>query len=87
MGQGLFLSTLNPGMNPAFRKYSDCLKVNARASTLDVLDEQILCDVLYSNMTIRCAQSPVLGKELSFDIVMNINENEGQRFLNWEFLN
>lgn len=80
-----FLSTLNPSMNPAFRKYSDCLKVNAQASTLDVLGEQLLRDVLSSNMTIRCAKSPGLGRELPFDIVMNINEDEGQSFWTGSF--
>lgn len=51
----------------------------------DVLDDQLLCDVLSSNLTIRCAQSPGLGKELPFDTVMNINEDEGQRFWTGSF--
>lgn len=75
-------STLNPGMSPAFRKYSDSLKVNAQAI---MHTEHLSHDVLSGNVIISVPHRPDLGKELPLDIVRNTNGEEGQRFWSEKF--
>lgn len=51
-------------MSPAFRKYSDSLKVNAQAS---MHTEHLLHGVLSGNVIINVPHHPDLGKELPLE--------------------
>lgn len=64
-------------MSPAFRKYSDCLKVNVQASMHAEYPCMMFFLVMWKSDVPSC---PDLGKGLPFDIVRSINEDKGQKF-------